>query len=175
MDKKYQRMMLGSGMLSLLGTAFCVMYPSAWVLVAAPIVAIFWVAFFWSTLAKLVLCKNPQRLLKKPFTRCLFCTLCVPFWFSITTALLSMAPPVPQGQENLVDALGVLVVLVGVVVIPLIFLVCMVIAIRAGIQHLKQTPQTETRIYRDGPLLLAALIGVVAVTVLLVLLFLFLT
>ena len=153
------------GAVVVLGTAATAVFPTAWAFFSRPLLAGAGVALLWCGAAALWLCKDPARLLAKQFKRSLKLSLSMPLWLLFTLALLALPGDTAAMEQNLVNALGVLLLVVLVLVVPAATVVCEALAVAAGVRHMREAGEHESPLYREGPFALALVLCVLVVCI----------
>lgn len=139
--------------------------PSEWAYVARPVLGAVGAALLWCVVAALWLCRDPERLLAKYFKRSLKLSLSVPAWLLATLLLMMLPGNTDAMEQELLYALGALLLVVLGTVVPVAALVCEVCAIVAGARHMRLAGESETPLYREGPFALALILCVLVVCV----------
>ena len=163
MDKKMKRYTLQIFVCSLMlavGIVYCLMAHTEWAFVLIPVLGCFAVLLTWALLVRFVLARNPERYLCKSFVRPLYYSLQVPLWTVYTFLLFALPVDDSQWSATLTEALVALLITVFMFVAPVLGAVFSILSITFGVKHLRTTPETENYFYREGPLVLSCLLGV---------------
>jgi hypothetical protein len=147
------------------GIAACVTRPSAWMFLFAPIMGAVAAVWLWCMVAQFVLRRQPERWLAKSFVFPIQLALCVPVWVGCSFLMLCLPGSPAEGEEVLAAALGALLIIAVCTVVPLLALILDIVALVKSVRHMKQTPETETLLYREGPFALALLMLFVTIAV----------
>lgn len=119
------------------GVTACAVHPTAWLFLFAPLLGGAAAALTWCALARFVLCRSPERLMAGSFTRPLKLALSVPLWACFTVLLLSMPGTVAAEEEVLASALGTLLDVVSLTLLPAAAVASETAALVLGVRHMK--------------------------------------
>lgn len=107
-------------------------------------------ALLWCAFARLFLCRDPERLLSRDFTRAVRRALEIPVWAGVTALLCLLPAEIPF-------SVAILLVLLFLAAVPATALLG-VLSVCSAVRHLRAAPPSAPAIYREGPLVLAALL-----------------
>lgn len=155
--KKYNILLGVCAAVYITGAIVCSVFPTEWGFVLLPLLGCAGVGALWALLARLCFCKDPTRRLQRSFTRPVFRALCAPAWLLTTWLLFVLPSDGSAWNDDLATALALLVTLALLAAVPVAALWLAISAVVAGWRHVKQTPEGETRVYREGPFALAVI------------------
>ena len=158
--KKYTLEIFISSLVLVAGITYCMVKHTEWAFMLIPVLGCFAVLLTWGLLARFVLARNAERYLCKSFVRPLYYALQVPLWMVYTFVLFALPVDSSEWSVTLTETLVALLITVFMFVAPVIGAVLGVLSLAFGVKHLKNTPQTESHFYREGPLVLSCLLGV---------------
>lgn len=139
------------GPLTAAGLAACIVFCNEWgTALFFPLLGAAATALLWCAFARLFLCRDPERLLSRDFTRAVRRALEIPVWAGVT-ALLCLLP------AEMPFSVAILLVLLFLAAVPAAVLLG-VLSVCSAVRHLRAAPISEPSIYREGPLVLAALL-----------------
>lgn len=168
--------LIASGILTVIctgGLLYFWQYPSALALGCFPLLGICAAALVWCLLTAFLFCKR-EKWLDKRFRRTLRYTLALPLWMMFTALFLLLpGETLTFLDETLTESIIILWLAIVMTVVPILFLINGIASICFGASHIKHTPNTETHLYREGPLVLACLFFIGEIAYLLWFLFYF--
>lgn len=145
------------GAVTLAGVLKQIFWPDEWTFAAIPLLGVCLTAFLWCAAARLWLCRD-ARWLDRSFARPVRLALSVPVWLGATCLLYLLPGTAQTADETLRESIVLLTLAAGTFLVPVAALGFGGAALWTAVRHLRRTPDTETRAYREGPFALALLL-----------------
>ncbi len=129
-----------------------------WGLVLVPFLAAMTAMLLWCIIARFVFADNYGTLLQKSFKRCLKLSLFMPVYSLALIGLLALPVSTEVLNSGLASGFSYLLTAAALTILPMSFLVCGLLGVGFGISHWRNTPQTASHIYREGPFALSLIL-----------------
>lgn len=148
------------------GTALTLLFANEWAFLLLPLLAGVGVALTWKLICWLWLARDAERLLLPSFAKPIRHSLAVPLWCAFAYLMLLLPGRMENVNDDFVTGLVMLLLLFVIVAVPISLIITSILGIRGGAQHLRNTPESETQLYRGLPLILPIALCIVSFSIL---------